>query len=215
MAQDPFTAAERDTHAMVTAGWWSSAPPQQRQHAIAGRVLVLPDGTSWLFGAWARWYRWHPSDGQWYLCPPPQAAATRMSGRPAQAGQVPGLPPHVVPAGPDFSFDAPTPLPFVGHDLSAELTARIRATVESAAALPPAEYPHWWKLFSSSAPSTVALAWGVMLWCAAAPVFDSRLDDQMLGIWSSYRAKPLPTVDGPRWLTPPPLEALVGLYSAG
>jgi hypothetical protein len=213
MAQDPFTAAERDTHAMVTAGWWSSAPPQQRQHAIAGRVLVLPDGTSWLFGAWARWYRWHPSDGQWYLCPPPQALATRMSGRPAQPGQVPGLPPHVVPAGPDFGYDAPTPLPFVGHDLSAELTARIRATVESAAALPPAEYPHWWKLFSSSVPSTVALAWGVMLWCAAAPAFDSRLDDQMLGLWSPYRAKPLPTVDGPRWLTPPPLEALVGLYS--
>ncbi|MBC6457954.1 AAA family ATPase [Actinomadura sp. HBU206391] len=213
MAQDPFTAAERDTHAMVTAGWWSSAPPQQRQHSIAGRVLVLPDGTSWLFGAWARWYRWHPSDGQWYLCPPPQATATRMSARPAQAGQVPGLPAHVVPAGPDFSFDAPTPLPFVGHDLSAELTARIRATVESAAQLPAAEYPHWWKLFSSSAPSTVALAWGVMLWCAAAPAFDSRLDEQMLGLWSPYRAKPLPTVDGPRWLTPPPLEALVGLYS--
>ncbi|MCW2900763.1 MAG: ATPase [Streptosporangiaceae bacterium] len=212
-AQDPFTAAERDTHAIVSAAWWSSAPPQQRRHAIGGRVLVLPDGTWWLFGAWARWYRWQPSDGQWHLCPPPQALATRMSGRPAQAGQVPGLPPHVVPAGPDFAFDPPAPLPFVRHDLPPELTARIRAIVESAAALPVSEYPHRWPLFSSSVPSAVAVSWGVMLWCAAAPVFDSRLDDEMLGVWNSYRARPLPVVDGPRWLTPPPLEALVGLYA--
>ncbi|MDX6433037.1 MAG: hypothetical protein QOE54_5403, partial [Streptosporangiaceae bacterium] len=213
-ALDPFTAAEHDTRAMVSAAWWPAAPPQQRQHAVAGRVLALPDGTWWIFGAWARWYRWHPSDGQWYLCPPPQSVATRQSARPVQQGQgVPALPPHVVPAGPDFDYDIPEPLPFVGQDLSPELSARVRATVESAAALPAQDYPHWWALFSSSAPSTVAVSWGVMLWCAAAPVFDSRLDDDMLGIWTPYRAKPLPVVDGPRWLTAPPLEALVGLYA--
>ncbi|RAY11479.1 hypothetical protein DPM19_29675 [Actinomadura craniellae] len=199
---------------MVSAGWWQAAPPQQRQHAIAGRVLVLPDGTWWLYGAWARWYRWHGSDGQWYLCPPPRATATRQAARPAQqAGQLPALPPHVVPAGPDFSFKPPMALPFVGHGFAPDLTARIKATVESAAALPATDYPHWWTLFSSTTPSTVAVAWGVMLWCGAAPVFDSRLDEQMLGIWSPYRAKPLPPIDGPRWLTPPPLEALVGLYA--
>lgn len=213
MGQDPFTAAERDTQAMVSAGWWPSAPPQQRQHAIAGRMLVLPDGTWWLFGAWARWYRWHPSDGQWYLCPPPQVPVTRMSARPAQGAQVPALPPHVVPAGPDFAYDAPPARPFVGRGFSPELTARVRATVEQAAALPASDFPHWWSIFSSETPSTVAVAWGVMLWCAAAPVFDSQLDDQMLKLWSPYRAKPLPEADGPRWLTPPPLEALVGLYA--
>ncbi|MCW2917088.1 MAG: ATPase [Actinomycetia bacterium] len=181
---------------------------------MAGRVLALPDGTWWIFGAWARWYRWHPSDGQWYLCPPPQSAATRQSARPVQQGQgVPELPPHVVPAGPDFDHDIPDPLPFVGQGISADLSARVRATVESAAALPVQDYPHWWALFSSSVPSTVAVSWGVMLWCAAAPVFDSRLDDDMLGLWTPYRAKPLPTVDAPRWLTAPPLEALVGLYA--
>lgn len=210
---DPFTAAERDVHAMVSAGWWPSAPPQQRGHAIAGRVLVLPDGTWWLFGAWARWYRRDPSDGQWYLCPPPRSLSTRRSARPAEAGRIPALPPHVVPAGPDFGFDAPTPRPFVGRDIPADLTARIRATVQSAAALPAAGYPHSWKAFSAAVPSTVPVSWGVMLWCAAAPVFDSRLDEQMLGLWSPYRAKPLPRIDGPRWLTPPPLEALAGLYA--
>ncbi|ACY96181.1 AAA family ATPase [Thermomonospora curvata] len=200
--------------AMVSAGWWPSAPPQQRQHVIAGRMLVLPDGTWWLFGAWARWYRLHPSDGQWYLCPPPQAPATRMAARPApQTGRLPMLPPHVLPAGPDFTFQAPAPLPFVGHGISPEVTDRVRATIEQAAALPAADYPHWWALFSSDVPSTVAATWGVMLWCAVAPVFDSRLDEQMLRLWEPYRARPLPEVDGPRWLTPPPLEALVGLYA--
>lgn len=214
MGQDPFTAAERDTRAMVAAAWWPSAPPQQRHHAIGGRALALPDGTWWLFGAWARWYRLHPSDGQWYLCPPPRTPAVRMAARVAQgAGQVPLLPPHVVPAGPDFSFGPPAGLPFVGHGFATELTSRVRATVESAAALPAPEYPHWWPQFTQETPSTVAVAWGVMLWCASAPAFDARLDAQMLDLWKPYRAKPLPAVDGPRWLTPPTLETLAGLYS--
>ncbi|MEU6752523.1 hypothetical protein ABZ914_40415 [Spirillospora sp. NPDC046719] len=215
MGQDPFAEAERDTRAMVAAQWWPSAPPQQRHHAIAGRMLVLPDGTWWLFGAWARWYRLHPSDGQWYLCPPPRTPAVRMAARPAQQGgmQVPQLPPHVIPAGPDFSYDPPASLPFVGHGFAGELTARVRATVESAAALSAPEYPHWWSQFTQETPSTVAVAWGVMMWCATAPVFDARLDAQMLDLWKPYRAKPLPDVDGPRWMTPPALETLVGLYS--
>ncbi|MWA04546.1 hypothetical protein F8568_030035 [Actinomadura sp. LD22] len=215
MGQDPFAEAERDTRAMVAAQWWPSAPPQQRHHAIAGRMLVLPDGTWWLFGAWARWYRLHPSDGQWYLCPPPRTPAVRMAARPAQQGgvQVPQLPPHVIPAGPDFSYDPPASLPFVGHGFATELTSRVRATVESAAALSAPEYPHWWSQFTQETPSTVAVAWGVMMWCAAAPAFDARLDAQMLDLWKPYRARPLPDVDGPRWLTPPALETLVGLYS--
>ncbi|WP_412520669.1 hypothetical protein [Actinomadura madurae] len=213
--QDPFAEAERDTRAMVAAAWWPSAPPQQRHHAIAGRMLVLPDGTWWLFGAWARWYRLHPSDGQWYLCPPPRIPAVRMAARPAQQGQaqVPALPPHVIPAGPDFSYDPPSGLPFVAHGFATELTSRVRSTVESAATLPAPDYPHWWREFTSETPSTVAVAWGVMLWCSAAPAFDSRLDAQMLDLWKPYRARPLPDVDGPRWLTPPALETLVALYS--
>ncbi|QFG22119.1 hypothetical protein [Actinomadura sp. WMMB 499] len=213
--RDPFAEAERDTRAMVAAAWWPSAARQQRWHSIGGRMLVLPDGTWWLFGAWARWYRLHPSDGQWYLCPPPRTPAVRMAARPAQqgGGRVPDLPPHVVPAGPDFSFDPPAGLPFVGHGFVTDLTLRVAATVQSAAALAAAEYPHWWTQFTPETPSTVVAAWGVMLWCAPAPAFDSRLDAQMLDLWKPYRATPLPDVDGPRWLTPPTLESLVGLYA--
>ncbi|MEV5570922.1 hypothetical protein AB0L06_12805 [Spirillospora sp. NPDC052269] len=213
--QDPFAAAERDTRAMVAAGWWQSAPPQQRQHAIAGRMLVLPDGTWWLFGAWARWYRLQPSDGQWYLCPPPHSPVVRAGARPAQyaGGQPPQLPPHVVPAGPDFSYDPSPSLTFVRRGFASELTARMRSTLASAAALPGAEYPHDGKIFTARTPSTVVAAWGVMLWCAAAPAFDARHDAAMTGLWARHRANPLPDVDGPRWLTPPPLSQLVGLYA--
>lgn len=200
---------------MVAAGWWQSAPPQQRQHAIAGRMLALPDGTWWLFGAWARWYRLQPSDGQWYLCPPPHAPAVRAGARPAQyaGGQTPQLPPHVVPAGPDFSYDPSPSLTFVRRSFASELTGRMRSTIASAAALAPEEYPHDGKVFTQRTPSTVLAAWGVMLWCAAAPAFDSRHDAQMPGLWKRYRGVPLPEVDGPRWLTPPPLSQLVGLYA--
>ncbi|PRX03780.1 UNVERIFIED_ORG: SpoVK/Ycf46/Vps4 family AAA+-type ATPase [Actinomadura viridilutea] len=200
----------------MAAGWWASAPPQQRQHALSCRVLVLPDGTRWLFGAWARWYRLHPSDGQWYLCPPPRTPQVRMAARPAQyagVGPMLSLPPHVIPAGPDFSYEAPKAQPFIRRSFLPELTSRMRSTVEAAAALPVVEYPHQWRQFTPQTPSTVAAAWGVMLWCAPAPVFDARMDDKLLDLWRPYRAKPLPQVDGPRWFTPPPLESLAGLYA--
>lgn len=213
-ALDPFAVAERDTRAMVSAGWWLGTPPIQRLNLIAGRMLALPDGTCWLFGAWGRWYRWTPADGQWYLCPPPRPPITRMSARPLQLGMpVPRVPPDIVPTGPDLAHDPPPALAFVDVGIRPEVTSRVRATVESAADLSAPDYPHRWDLFSSTVPGTVAATWGVMLWCATAPVFDSRLDGQLLGVWSSYRAHPLPDIDGPRWLTPPPLASLIGLYT--
>lgn len=213
-AADPFAVAERDTRSMVAAAWWPATPPQQRQNLVAGRMLALPDGSWWVFGAWGRWYRWAPGTGQWYLCPPPRLTVTRMSARSLRPGMpVPQIPPHIVPAGPDLAYTPPPALAFVETGIRQEVTARVRATVESAAALPASDYPHWWDTFTRAAPSTVAVAWGVMLWSAVSPVFDARLDAQLLGLWSSYRARPLPQVDGPRWLTPPPLETLIGLYA--
>ncbi|GAA0966986.1 hypothetical protein [Actinocorallia libanotica] len=214
--EDLFDAAEREIKAVVSASWWPTAQAEQREHAVAGRVIELPDATQWLFGAWARWYRKHPGDNQWYLCPPPYASSVRRSGRTADG--VSGLPPHVIPLGPDFEAAAPAALPFIGADLS-PLTARIRATVESAAALPPGDFPRpenpprWLAEFAPAAPNTVAACWGVMLWCASAPVFDAQRDPDLLALWEPYRAAPLPRIEGPRWLTPPTLEELVSLYA--
>ncbi|WP_460302264.1 hypothetical protein [Actinocorallia aurea] len=213
---DPFDAAERAVRDVVGAEWWATARPGQREHALAAQVVELPDGSQWLFGAWARWYRKHAGDTQWYLCPPPYAAHVRASGKQAQAGSPP--PPHVVPLGPDFAGSAARALPVFGGDLSA-LTDRVRATVTSAAMLSPQDHPipenpaRWLAEFSTAGPSTVAACWGTMLWCAAAPVFDGLEDERLLDVWKQYRAAPLPRVAGPRWLTPPTLEQLVSLYT--
>ncbi|WP_148086297.1 hypothetical protein [Actinocorallia herbida] len=212
---DPFGAAEQAVRDVVGASWWPSARPGQREHALAGQVVELPDGTQWLFGAWARWYRKHPGDTQWYLCPPPYAAHVRGSGKQAQPGSPP--PPHVVPIGPDFTARAAAVLPPFGADLGA-LTGRVRATLESAATLNAQDHPlpenpaRWIADFLPTVPSTVAACWGTVLWCAAAPVFDAREDAKLLGLWEPYRTAPLPRIDGPRWLTPPTLAELASLY---
>ncbi|WP_460370009.1 hypothetical protein, partial [Actinocorallia lasiicapitis] len=215
-SSDPFAAAERDVRALVGARAWAGQAAAQRQDAIAGRALALPDGSEWVFGAWARWYRKHPADAEWYLCPPPYATSVRSSARKQKAsGQ---LPPHVLPIGPDFAaVTSKGALPFVDVDL-APLTGPVRAIVEAAAALSPAQYPQpsdaprWVQEFAPHAPSTVAATWGVTLFCAAAPVFDARLDPQLLALWNPYRVTPLPLLEGPRWLTPPTLAQLAGLY---
>ncbi|GAA3241217.1 hypothetical protein [Actinocorallia longicatena] len=212
---DAFATAERDVKALVGARSWAGQAAGQRQQAVAARVLALPDGSEWVFGAWARWYRKHAADTEWYLCPPPYATAVRGSARTAATSSP--LPPHVVPVGPDFSaVTAADALPFVDVDLS-RLTGPARAIVEAAAALSPAEYPRpeaprWVQEFSPHVPVTVAVTWGVMLFCADAPVFDAALDDSLLALWNPYRVAPLPLIAGPRWLTPPTLEQLAGLY---
>ncbi|MDX6738174.1 hypothetical protein [Actinocorallia sp. A-T 12471] len=212
---DPFGKAERAVRDAVAAGWWPSARPGQREHALAGQVVELPDGTQWLFGAWARWYRKHPGDTQWYLCPPPYAKQVRRAGKQAPPASPP--PPHVVPLGPDFTAAGPVALPLFGSDLGA-LTAPVRATLESAASLNaqdhplPENPPRWLADFAPTVPSTVAACWGTALWCAASPVFDAREDAKLLGLWDPYRANPLPRIEGPRWLTPPTLEELAALY---
>ncbi|WP_026341631.1 hypothetical protein [Actinomadura atramentaria] len=212
---DAFAAAEADTRALVAAPWWPTAPLQQRQQLIAGRVLVLPEGTGWVFGAWARWYRMNPGGRQWFLCPPPLNPATRAAARPAsEVGAVfPPLPPHVVPANGGFETPPPAPRPFLGTGFAPALTDRVRATVEAAAALPAADYPHARPEFARHVPSTVVAAWDVLLFCCVTPVFDARRDAEMLDLWGPYRSRPLPKVDGPRWLTPPTLETLVRPYT--
>ncbi|MFC5746661.1 hypothetical protein ACFPZN_13635, partial [Actinomadura rugatobispora] len=70
---DPFTIAEHQTRAAVTAPYWPASTPLQRRQALLPHLLTLPDHSWWLFAAWTRWYRWHPADSRWFPSPPPHA----------------------------------------------------------------------------------------------------------------------------------------------
>ncbi|RJL24131.1 hypothetical protein [Bailinhaonella thermotolerans] len=207
---DPFTTAESDTHAMVAAPWWPGAPPEMRRRAVEQRVLALPDGSLWLFGALARWYRCHPYDGGWYLCPPPASAATRASAGPARR-RIPQIPMLIVPTGPDFAYDRGSHLGFVGPDVPGPLTDRVRALLVANARDEHDDRPLSWPIFAPGTPSSVAAIWATIMWCSYSPVFDGN--EVLLSMFGEFLDKPLPGDEWVRWLPPFPLATLVALYA--
>ncbi|HEX2314551.1 MAG TPA: hypothetical protein VHJ17_12490, partial [Thermomonospora sp.] len=215
---DPFTRAEHDTRATVAAPWWATAAPVQRQQALIARLVSLPDRSWWMYGAWARWYRWHPADGRWFPCAPPQGALVRRSARPAQPGlNPPAVPAEILPTGPDFAYDYGPPLAVAGKAPSGALTYRLRSVIQEAALAPPMDYPLGWSYFLHGTPSTVAATWSAMLWCASVPVFDPDLDSGgstgLLNLWEPYLAQPFDDHGRLRWLVPPLLRTIIGLYA--
>ncbi|GLZ09300.1 hypothetical protein Acsp03_67660 [Actinomadura sp. NBRC 104412] len=220
---DPFTAAEHHTRAVVTAPWWPAATPLQRRQALFPHLLSLPDHSWWLFAAWTRWYRWHPADSRWFPSPPPQGADLRRSA--VHAPTPPPIPAEIIPTGPDYLTDYGPPLALVGRPVSGALTYRLRSVMSEAAQAPPADYPLGWNRFLHGTPSTIAATWSTLLWCASVPLFDPRLG--LLDLWEPHLA-PQPGADprttGPdgtnagslgtlRWLPPPPLHTIIGLYA--
>jgi hypothetical protein len=238
---DPFLAAEQRTRALVGAAWWPAAQPIQRFQAIAAHTLTLPDGSWWVFGAGGRWYRLHPADRRWYMCPPPEATLTRRAARgpapgPGRApatppglrpgpgpaappgsgpgsgpGQPPRIPPALLPAGPDLAAAAEPPVAVAGEPVPDNITFQLRQILSQAASAPADDYPLKWSFFDAGTPSTVAAAWAAMLWCARVPVFDG--DASMLELWRPYLAAPLPGQGGLRWLMPPPLGSIAAVYA--
>lgn len=213
---DAFTRAERDTRAAVAAPWWAGAAPLQRQQALLPLLVSLPDRSWWLYGAWARWYRWHPVDGRWYPAAPPQSTALRRSARPAAGTGPPPVPLEILPAGPDFALDHGPPLAVAGRPVSGALLYRLRSVIGEAALAPPADYPLGWSHFLHGTPSTIAATWSAMLWCASVPVFDAGDDGEgagLLSLWEPYLAHPPARHGRLRWPAPVPLRALIGLYA--
>jgi hypothetical protein len=199
---------------MLAAPWWAGTAPHQRQQALSGQLLVLPDGTWWLFGAWARWFRRHPADGRWFPCPPPGATATRDSARPAQPGiPPPVIPAEIVPRGPDFAHEHGRPRAVAGRAVSGALAFRLRSVITEAAQAPAPDYPLGWSHFRQGTPSTVAATWSTMLWCASVPLFDPDVDASLLDLWKPYLAQPFGDQGRLRWLVPPLLRTIAGLYA--
>ncbi|HEX4814867.1 MAG TPA: hypothetical protein VFV66_19165 [Nonomuraea sp.] len=205
---DAFTAAEAAVRAMVADPRWRGLSPADRAHVLAARILVTPDGDRWLFGAHARWHLHDPADGRWRLAPPPRAARAREVRHPAAA-----LPAEVVPAGPDFHAEPGSTQAFIGPDVSADLTERLRVLVRASGRKSELDYPltAFADIFAADVPSTVAAVWGTIMWCAYAPAFDGN--ERLITVFGEYLRRPLPGDEWVRWLPAPPLLDLVTLVT--
>ncbi|TNY37451.1 hypothetical protein [Thermomonospora catenispora] len=215
---DAFERAEHDTRATVAAPWWAVAAPVHRQQALVTRLVHLPDGSWWMYGAWARWYRWHPADGRWFPCFPPRSVQVRRSAQTARPGlNPPAIPVEILPSGPDFAYDYGPPLAVAGRPVSGALLYRLRSVIAEAAAAPPLDYPLGWSHFLHGTPSTVAATWSAMLWCAAVPVFDPDPEKGgragLLNLWEPYLSRPLDGRGRLRWVMPPLLRTIIALYA--
>jgi hypothetical protein len=211
---DAFDRAEHDTRAAVTSPWWPTAVPLHRQQALLARLVALPDHSWWLYGAWARWYRRHPADGRWYPCVAPHNTATRRAALTARPGHAPPpIPAEILPTGPDFAHDYGPPLAVAGKPVSGALVYRLRSVLQEAAQAPGLDYPLGWSYFRPGTPSTVAATWSAMLWCAAVPVFDPDVDTTLLDLWEPCLAQPFDDHGRLRWMAPPPLRTIIGLYA--
>ncbi|MEW9549943.1 hypothetical protein [Nonomuraea sp. NPDC050783] len=205
---DAFTSAEAAVRAMVADPRWQELPMPDRAHVLAARVLVTRDGDRWLFGAHARWHLYDPAAGRWHLAPPPRGSRARQV-RHAAAD----LPPEVVPTGPDFHAEPGSTMAFIGPDVSAGLTERLRVLVRACGRKSELDYPltAFDDIFAGDVPATVAAVWGTIMWCSYAPAFDGN--ERLLTVFGEYLRRPLPGDEWVRWLPAPPLLDLVTLVT--
>ncbi|REF00402.1 hypothetical protein [Thermomonospora umbrina] len=205
---DPFSTVETEVRAMASAPWWNAAPPQQRAEAITSRMLAGA-GEWWLFGAWARWYRCG-LDGGWQPCPPPAdpGSRRRVFQAPRGAGNPP-VPPQLLPTGPDLAAGRVASGGFLGAPPEPAAVARLQQAQINALGVNVAQFALQDPTFQPHTPSTLAAAWGALLWCAGAPV---ALDTHpMIALFAPYLTTP---ADRLRWMTPPDFSTLAGYYIA-
>ncbi|GLW09064.1 hypothetical protein Misp01_41930 [Microtetraspora sp. NBRC 13810] len=208
---DGFAAIEGDMRAMVTDPRWSQLPEPAKAQAVAARSLVTPDGGRWLFGAHARWYRQDPADGRWHLSAPPLDGQLRAAAHVVRHTAT--LVPHLVPGGPDFTYDHGSTQGFVGPDVPRAITERLRVLLTTRRARPedfPITAEPFGSIFASDVPSTVAAVWGTLMWCAYAPAFDGN--EVLLSMFGEFLRRALPGDEWVRWLRPVSLNDLIRLY---
>ncbi|MFC0861797.1 hypothetical protein ACFHYQ_05745 [Sphaerimonospora cavernae] len=212
---------------MVGDPRWITLPPVAKAQAIAQRVLTAPDGSRWLFGAHARWYRLDQADGRWHLSAPPPHPAIRSAARPGAPGTLgtpgapgapgalaPPVPSELIPTGPDFAYDRGSTQAFVGPDVPHEVTDGIRMLIKTHRGVPLEDFPltgGFGEVFARDVAGTIAAVWGTIMWCAYAPAFDGN--EALLSAFGEFLARPLPGDDWVRWLPMGSFDALITLYA--
>ncbi|WP_067472150.1 hypothetical protein [Actinomadura hibisca] len=203
---DLFTAVEGNIRELVASPWWRGAPPQQRAEQIATRML-WGAGEWWLYGAWGRWYRCG-LDGAWHPCPPPADPGERRVAVPAPPGAAtPPVPPQLFPTGPDLTAGRMAPLGFLGPLPDTGVVARVSQAITTALAVHPAQFAQQDPMFQPGTPSTVAAAWGALLWCAGSPV--ALTDHPLIESFVPFLTTPAERL---HWMMPPDFGTLAGYY---
>ncbi|MES9605656.1 hypothetical protein, partial [Actinomadura sp. NPDC000929] len=203
---DLFASVEGNVRELVASPWWQSAQPADRAAQIAARML-WGAGEWWLYGAWGRWYRCG-LDGTWHPCPPPAQFEDRRVAVPAPQGAgTPPVPPQLFPTGPDLSAGRVAPLGFLGPVPDTAVVARISQALTTALAVNPQQFAQRDPMFQPGTPSTVAAAWGALLWCAGSPVVltEHPLIESFIPFLTT-------SADQLHWMMPPDFATLAGYY---
>ncbi|WP_143220204.1 hypothetical protein, partial [Actinomadura sp. CNU-125] len=203
---DLFTAVEGNVRELVASPWWQTAPPAERAAQIAARML-WGAGEWWLYGAWGRWYRCG-LDGAWHPCPPPGDPADRAVAVPAPRGAgTPPVPPQLFPTGPDLAAGRVAPLGFLGPVPDTPVVARVSQAITTALAVNPAQFVQRDPMFQPGTPSTIAAAWGALLWCAGSPVV--LTEHPLIESFIPFLTTPAERL---HWMMPPDFGTLAGYY---
>ncbi|HEV7935631.1 MAG TPA: hypothetical protein VGP70_25360 [Actinomadura sp.] len=206
-ADDPFSNVEAQVRAMVASPWWRGAAPPQRAQAVTSQV-ISGAGEWWLYGAWGRWYRCG-LDGHWHPCPPPADTASRhMVGSAPSMGGNPPVPSHLFPVGPDIAAGRIASTAFLGKPPGTEVVAQVQQALITALSVNPAQFVLRDPAYPPGTPSTVAAAWGALLWCAGAPVV--LAEHPLVELFVPYLTAPGHAL---RWMTPPDLSQLTAYYT--
>jgi hypothetical protein len=205
-AGDLFAQTEEAVRALVAAPWWRGAPPAQRADVVTSHMLAGA-GEWWLYGAWGRWYR-SGLDGSWHPCPAPADPATRRTvGMAPRGAGSPPVPPQLIPAGPDLAAGRVAPTGFVSGPPPTAVVARVQQALITALSVNPDHFVLRDKTFAPGTPSTVAAAWGALLWCAGSPV--ALAEHPLIELIAPYLTIPRSQL---RWMTAPDLAQLAGYY---
>ncbi|TYK44961.1 hypothetical protein [Actinomadura decatromicini] len=203
---DLFASVEGNVRELVASPWWRTAQPADRAAQIAARML-WGAGEWWLYGAWGRWYRCG-LDGAWHPCPPPAAFEDRRVAVPAPRGAgTPPVPPQLFPTGPDLSAGRVAPLGFLGPVPDTAVVAGISQALTTALAVDPQQFAQHDPMFQPGTPSTVAAAWGALLWCAGSPV--ALTEHPLIESFVPFLTT---SAEQLHWMMPPDFATLAGYY---
>ena len=117
------------------------------------------------------------------------------------------MPPQLFPTGPDLAAGRVAPLGFLGPVPDTAVVARISQALTTALAVDPNQFAQRDPMFQPGTPSTVAAAWGALLWCAGSPV--ALTEHPLIESFIPFLTT---SAEQLHWMMPPDFATLAGYY---